>query len=575
MTARRQQRVARVIAGTLAAMVTAAWVRPARAEPVDGTVFIRLIGNIQVLRGDDARLRREVLLGLSDVPVASGSGFIVSPDGWIITNLHVLSGERRVALIAGEKVEITVDVQRIEVVLPGSARDPAPRAYQASLTASDADLDLAVLYVSGQELPYVPLGDSDAIASGAPVRAIGYPLAEALELAKLDAGLTPVPDPTVSPGAVSSLRRDPSGDVRYLQTTAPLLPGNSGGPIVDEDGYVVAVAQLEVRDRRGRGVGFGIPVNIVKQFLRRHGFEQRLPARLLGLGGSLDAPAKGVRLPVPDLFADHSPFRLRVDTAMSDPALTLRVDRFPSARTLDQIEAAFLNDGVLDRVRASGSPKRTRRTTGERRTLEGFAKGIDPSTGQELSVLYSIVDLGRERVVARYLGTPEIVAMNRSILQASLAGLEARPLLTGEATRIESMTWSAAAGPPPTPFVIPGGWVVEPGGPSPCGGLADATWSVSASPTHDFTMQMRAAWRSHAPGDLAKAARGCGGPRSSLEDASYVSSADWWGSAYHVAGAFMSALGGVWHLEVIAPLAGRSTTHAALTAWMTAVRSAR
>jgi S1-C subfamily serine protease len=199
-------RIRRRLSSLAAIGLAVAGIAPTRAlasndaDSADGTVFIRLVGNVRILRGEDSRVRRELLLGLADVPVATGSGFIVSPDGWIITNLHVVSGGTRVATIAGEKVEITVDVQRIEVLVPGSPDDPSPRHFQASVSASDPDLDLAVLYVSGQNLPHVPLGDSDAITSGEPVRAIGYPFGEELEIAKPAAAPDSLPAATVSPG---------------------------------------------------------------------------------------------------------------------------------------------------------------------------------------------------------------------------------------------------------------------------------------------------------------------------------------------------------------------------------------
>jgi S1-C subfamily serine protease len=169
--------------------------------------------------------------------------------------------------------------------------------FLASVTASDADLDLAILYVSGQNLPYVSLGDSDAIASGDPVRALGYPFGEQVEIGLGSrAGADVTPGITVSPGSVSSLRRDSAGDIRYVQTTAPLNPGNSGGPIVYPDGYVVAVAQLEITDGGSAGLGFGIPVNVLKQFLRRHALDSRLAAPMLDLAKYLDVPSKGLRL---------------------------------------------------------------------------------------------------------------------------------------------------------------------------------------------------------------------------------------------------------------------------------------
>ncbi|MGQ0734152.1 MAG: S1C family serine protease [Acidobacteriota bacterium] len=567
-----------------AAYAAVVWLSPASAavsrdaDPKDGTVFIRLVGDVSVLRGDDPRLRRDVLLDLSDVPVATGSGFLVSPDGLIVTNAHVVAGERRVATIAGQRVEVAVDVQRIEVVVPGHDRDPTPRRYQASVTASDDELDLAVLFIGGQDLPYVPLGDSDAIAPGESLQAIGYPFGEAIEIARPSGGVdAPPPDVSVSPGAVSAFRRDAAGLVRYVQTTAKLNPGNSGGPIVDEEGFVVAVAELELRDRTGRGVGFGIPVNVVKQFLRRHGLDQRLPARLLELGAHLDNDAKGIRMPLPDGLADHSPRRLRVDSAGSDSALALRIDRLASGSSLEQIERAFLGGEALDRLRVDGSPKRRPRAGDKGRRIDGYAKATDPRSGQELRLVYAVVDLGKERVVARYLGTPEAVATNRSVLQASLAGLELRPLLTAEIAGTLRTNWTTfATGPGGSTLIpVPAGWVVEPGGPSPCAALGEAALALAASPAGDFTVQLRASWRPGASGDLMNAARSCAPSADPSVDAAYVSSADWWGTSYQVEGLFFPGPGGVWHLEGVAPRAKSAAAGAVFKAWVAAFAAAR
>lgn len=536
-------------------------------DPVHGTVFIRVIGNVRVLRGDDDRFRREVLLGLSDIPVATGTGFIVSADGWIVTNHHVVSGENRVLTIRGQKVEVAVEVQRIEVVVPG--RRGRAQQFTASVSAADAELDLAVLYVSGQDLPYVALGDSDAMSPGEPVRALGYPFGDQVEIGRTAAtGPDVPPDVTVSPGAVSSIRRDDAGEVRYVQTTAPLNPGNSGGPIVDADGYVVAVAQLGLRDRSGRGVDFGIPVNVVKRFLRLHALDQRLPVPLVGLAGYLEAPAKAVRLRVPDGFADQSPFRLRVDTTMSDSVFTLRIDRFSSLRTLEQIESAFLTEGVLDRFRAAGTPRRTARAADGRRVIEGYVTGSDPTTGQELSTVYALLDLGRERIVARYIGTAEAIAVNRSVLQASLAGLEARPLLTAEVSRPLPSAWGhTTIEGSSTTVPIPEGWLVEPGAPSPCGSLGPPSLALATSPPGDFTVQFRAAWRPLTGGDVISIAKACAPQGGAAGPGSYASSLDWWNVAFKVEGVFVATTGGVWHLEALMPASKSSAIVPAFTAW--------
>lgn len=559
----------RVLVVALVVLCLGAAPRPSLAagDPADGTVFIRVIGTVRALRGDDPRMRREVLLGRSVMPVASGTGFIISPDGWIVTNLHVISSEKRVVQIDGEKVEVAVEVQQVEVVIPGGRGQPIH--LKASVTASDAELDLAILYISGQNLPYVPLGDSDAIVAGDPVRALGYPFGQLVEtVLDLRAGPAAIPEITISPGAVSSLRRDDAGAIRYVQTTAPLNPGNSGGPIVDADGHVVAVAQLEITDGKSAGLGIGIPVNVLKRFLQRQALDGRLPALMVELGGELDAPAKGLRLRVPAGFADHSPIRLRLDTATGDPALALRVDRLAAMTSLDQLESAFLRDGVFDRFRTDGSPRRTVRTVEGRRVIEGYVAGTDPATGQPMATIYAVIDAGREWILARYIGTTEAIAINRSVLQASLTGLEVGALLTAEIVKPVPAAFAAVAvAGSPIPVPVPVGWIVEPGAPSPCSGLAPPAAAISATPGGDFTVLFRAAWRPATAGAVA-AARACVSQPGAAGAASYAADATWWGVPYRAEGAFVAVPGGLWHLEAVGPASKMSLVLPAFMAWV-------
>ena len=97
----------------------------ARAVPLQATVLIRLVGDIRVLRGGDERVWREQLVNLRQVEVGTGSGFIVSPQGWIVTNHHVVRDERLQVVHEGQRLEASIDIARIEVVpaAPG-ARGP-------------------------------------------------------------------------------------------------------------------------------------------------------------------------------------------------------------------------------------------------------------------------------------------------------------------------------------------------------------------------------------------------------------------------------------------------------------------
>ncbi|NPV73525.1 MAG: trypsin-like serine protease [Pelotomaculum sp.] len=159
-----------------------------------------------------------------------GSGFIVSPDGYILTNEHVIAGANR--------IEVTV-----------AGRD---KPYQARKVGADHDLDLAVLKIdAGNDLPTIPLGNSDSVRVGDWVVAIGNPY-----------GL----DHTVTVGVISAKERPVTvEDRRYknlLQTDASINPGNSGGPLLNLNGEVVGINTAI--NAQAQGIGFAIPSSTVK-----------------------------------------------------------------------------------------------------------------------------------------------------------------------------------------------------------------------------------------------------------------------------------------------------------------------
>jgi putative serine protease PepD len=172
-----------------------------------------------------------------------GSGFVVTADGYVITNDHVVAA-------SNDKVNVTFT-------------DGATAA--AEVVGSDPESDLAVIKVTGRAgLPPVQFGDSDAIAVGDPVLAFGSPLALAN---------------TVTSGIVSAVDRtmragEPGGPVRYyaaIQTDAAVNQGNSGGPLVDGAGRVIGVNSVikslaNSEDQAGNiGLAFAIPINQAKR----------------------------------------------------------------------------------------------------------------------------------------------------------------------------------------------------------------------------------------------------------------------------------------------------------------------
>jgi S1-C subfamily serine protease len=165
---------------------------------------------------------------------AAGTGFIVSADGKIVTNDHVVAG-----------------AQQVEVTLPDGTTKPA------EVLGADQNADLAVLKIDGSNLPTAKLGDSNDVAVGDPVVAIGNALA-------LQG------TPTVTEGIVSALNRTISEEngVRLqhvTQTDAAINPGNSGGPLVDSQGQVIGINTAVAG--QAQNIGFAISIDQAEQVL--------------------------------------------------------------------------------------------------------------------------------------------------------------------------------------------------------------------------------------------------------------------------------------------------------------------
>ena len=165
-----------------------------------------------------------------DVPGrGEGSGFVVDPKGYILTNHHMVPGPARIRVRLSDKREFT-----------------------ARLVGADPSTDLALLKIEAQDLPTVPLGDSDRVRVGDWVCAIGNPLHF---------------DHTVTVGVVSSKGRkifNASFDA-YIQTDAAINPGNSGGPLINLAGEAVGINAAVSSE--GQGIGFAVPINLARSIL--------------------------------------------------------------------------------------------------------------------------------------------------------------------------------------------------------------------------------------------------------------------------------------------------------------------
>jgi serine protease Do len=174
-----------------------------------------------------------------------GSGFILDPDGFILTNHHLVSGPGRIRVRLADRRELA-----------------------ARFVGSDPSTDLALIKVDARGLPTVPLGDSDALRSGDWVAAIGNPLHF---------------EHSVTVGVVSSKGRkifDLSFD-SYIQTDAAINPGNSGGPLINLAGEAVGINSAVSSE--GQGIGFAVPINMAKEVLAQLKAQGKVSRGYLGV----------------------------------------------------------------------------------------------------------------------------------------------------------------------------------------------------------------------------------------------------------------------------------------------------
>jgi serine protease Do len=174
---------------------------------------------------------------------AAGSGIIVSEDGYIATNYHVV-----------EYADTYPKYTSISVMLDDGTE------YDAKYIAGDSKNDIAVIKIDAKDLPAAQMGNSDKLSRGEFVMAIGNPLGEYLE-------------GSVSLGVVSATGRTGIDDtaVAYIQTDAAINPGNSGGPLINMDGQVVGINTAKVVLEGYEGIGFAIPssfaVNVINELI--------------------------------------------------------------------------------------------------------------------------------------------------------------------------------------------------------------------------------------------------------------------------------------------------------------------
>ena len=164
-----------------------------------------------------------------------GTGMIVSEDGYILTNEHVSGGK----------------YSSCYVTLPNG------KSYRGNVVWSETNLDLAIVKINANNLPYVTLGDSSNVSVGQTVYAIGNPIGFEFQR-------------TVTSGIISAVERtillEEEGTSTYMedliQTDATINPGNSGGPLINANGEVIGINSVKITS--AEGIGFAIPINTAK-----------------------------------------------------------------------------------------------------------------------------------------------------------------------------------------------------------------------------------------------------------------------------------------------------------------------
>jgi S1-C subfamily serine protease len=541
------------------------------ASPADATVFIRLVGSVHAELEDTGSGRQTT--DLDRIEIGTGSGFVISPHGYVLTNEHVISNSEFVVNDGGRKGRVTLRVARIDVCFPttaSSARGELARCFEASVHSSDAALDLAVLYITASDLPYVAMGDSDVVRSRQSVEALGYPFGRRLDVGRV-AAPDLVPEISVSSSTISALRSGDAGERRALQINGTVNPGNSGGPLVDENGFAVGVIRARVTG--DAGIAFAIPINLAKDFLESRGLESLMPSRRFRLGPVQALEGKGISLRLPESIADTSPFRSRVESDPGPAGIALRIDRTFTPFTSRQLEESLLGSETFERVSVDTNESQIATRGGGAPLLAGRADGT--SGRADVRMQYGVLDLGAEKLVARYVGSAEQIAYSESVFRDSLLSLDGQRLTTGPLPPVEKIAWALA---PATVsqlnLPMPAGWAIEPAAPSQCMGLPRATVAATAYPERDVTVALRAAvWdtTSIVPEDAASA---CSSRRGSNGATSYVLSAQWLGVSYSIEGAFVRVgQRQVVQLEVIAPGQKLPFARALLAEWLKKVAS--
>ncbi len=334
---------------------------------------------------------------------AQGSGFIISTDGYILTNNHVVE-----------------EAEKVEVELTDG------RKYSAVITGTDPESDIAVLKIDAKNLQCLELADSNKLEVGEWVLAIGNPL-----------GLSH----TVTAGIVSAKGRNRLGLATledFIQTDAAINFGNSGGPLINLDGKVVGINSAIAGSTGNIGIGFAVPINMAKYAYQQIIESGTVERGLLGVSNiedltpenasffGLDEDTKGVLIPnvIEDSAADkagltHNDVILEVDGKPVESALDLQ-NRISMLKPGTKIELTIWREGKRKKINLE---------LGKRSSVDQLTGNLQTETAEELGfAVETLTDELKERY-GYEAQTGVVVKSIEPTSQAARSGISAGTLI--------------------------------------------------------------------------------------------------------------------------------------------------
>ena len=315
---------------------------------------------------------------------AIGSGVIVDPDGYIMTNHHVVEGAQR--------IRVVLSPATLELVPFKSSFLVRQRTYEARLLGVERQGDLALIKIEERGLPYIPLKEDFTVRLGQTVLAVGSP-----------EGLTH----SVTRGIVSAVGRQPDPDraMVYIQTDAPINPGNSGGALVDRDGNLVGINTFIFTEGGGsEGLGFAIPepaVRFVYHELKEHGHVRKT---VIGANPQTITPTLASALKLPQdwgvIISDVTPGGPAEKAGLKAKDIVVAMD----TRTIDSLPkfaaSLYLHDRSqpvqMDVLRGADSVKLYIPALEAHAGIDSLADLINPQTGLISSLGVFVVDLNQQ-----------------------------------------------------------------------------------------------------------------------------------------------------------------------------------